>query len=121
MIEAELDAILRVDAITDIVGDRIYPIIPDEDASLPFVVFSSDLTESLWSLNGPMQSYRYQITVEVFAVRVKTVSDIAKAVRSTLDGHKDQSFKHIRLTSGSPIVLDVGYGYSLTFESIANI
>jgi hypothetical protein len=94
MIEKGLYQFLAADAgVSNIVGNRIFPILMPEGAKLPAVVFLKVASVPIESLDGddPTEAARYQFDCYSSMPNYYTSRQLAKAVRSLLVPKADQS------------------------------
>lgn len=110
----------------DPVTSRIYPVFPTENTALPFAVYTVDNTQTVWTLQGPIGSYQYGFTIEVYSLNMPNCVEIAQAVRAAFDGFHNQTVQYCQLQNASSSAISAtggaeAYMYTLTFAALGAI
>src|SRR4051794_3883438 len=99
------NALTNASAITSLVSDRIFPVIPQENTELPFIVYTITQDDRIRALRGRTPTAQYTVTVDIYSITFDTGLAVADAVRTTLDGAYT-GVRCSRLISGGSIPLD---------------
>ena len=80
------DALLADPDVSAIVGDRIYPVLAPETASLPFATWRRQAVQRESSLSGPVGMPVVTLALELYAATYEAVRELADSCRKKLDG-----------------------------------
>ena len=75
-------------ALTDLVGERIYPTTPTVNTQLPFVVYSRSASAPQLHTTGASNLTQHTIEIAVHAVDLSTVTAILSAVKGCLHAYR---------------------------------
>lgn len=100
------DALLADPDVSAIVGDRIYPVLAPETASLPFATWRRQAVQRESSLSGPIGMPVVTLALELYAATYYAARELADRCRRKLDGwHTDVgssvSVRHVELQNES--------------------
>lgn len=84
--KAAARAIAADPAVAALLGERIWPVIAPQSASLPFATWRRTGVSRSQTLSGPMGMATVQLAVDVFSTTYEEARDIADRVRAVLDG-----------------------------------
>ena len=84
--KAAARAIAADPAVAALLGERIWPVIAPQSASLPFATWRRTGVQRSQTLSGPMGMATVLLAVDVFSTTYEEARDIADRVRSVLDG-----------------------------------
>lgn len=84
--KAAARAIAADPAVAALLGERIWPVIAPQSASLPFATWRRTGVQRSQTLSGPMGMATVLLAVDVFSATYEEARDIADRVRSVLDG-----------------------------------
>lgn len=84
--KAAARAIAADPAVAALLGERIWPVIAPQSASLPFATWRRTGVQRSQTLSGPMGMATVVLAVDVFSTTYEEARDIADRVRSVLDG-----------------------------------
>jgi hypothetical protein len=74
--------------ITALVGNRIYPVLPNQDALLPLLVYTRLATEPTLHLQGKTKPDRVEVLVEAWTENFDTLADLLAKVKTNLHGFR---------------------------------
>lgn len=130
--KAAARAIAADPAVAVLLGERIWPVIAPQSASLPFATWRRTGVQRSQTLAGPMGMATVVIAVDVFATTYEEARNIADRIRSVLDGWGGQvadyvSVRNVSLDSESdgfvqlaggdlPPVYQVTQSYSILWQ-----
>lgn len=99
-IGAEVYALLKAsEALTAIVGGRIWPMIADEGATFPFVVYQRSGTTAAGDKDGSEE--RVTMTVTIAADNYRTSVEVAAAALDALQNRRTAHVDDVRLDSAA--------------------
>jgi hypothetical protein len=75
-------------AITDIVADRIWPVRPDQDPDLAFLVYGCEVSDRPLNLDGPSDLRIYDVAVGCFSQDYDDLRPLEEVVIAALDGYR---------------------------------
>lgn len=84
--KAAARAIAADPAVALLLGERIWPVIAPQSASLPFATWRRTGVQRSQTLSGPMGMATVVLAVDVFAMTYEEAREIADRIRSVLDG-----------------------------------
>jgi len=84
--KAAARAIAADPAVAALLGERNWPVIAPQSASLPFATWRRTGVQRSQTLSGPMGMATVLLAVDVFSTTYEEARDIADRVRSVLDG-----------------------------------
>lgn len=106
-------------SLTDIVGNKIYPIIVEKDTNYPFIVYKRSNV-----IPGYTKDYHFKdfVIVDIICVSNHYVEsvEIATLVRESLEDKKYGDIVSIRLESADEDFIDDAYIQTLTFNLTIN-
>jgi hypothetical protein len=118
------DALIADPDVSALVGERVYPVIAPESASLPFLTWRRQAVQRESTLSGPAGMATVTLALEVYATTYYAARDLADRCRSKLDGwHTDVgssvSVRHVGLVTESDGIVQLAGGdlppvYSVT-------
>ena len=106
-------------SLTDIVGNKIYPIIVEKDTNYPFIVYKRSNVIPDYTKDYHFKDY---VIVDIICVSNHYVEsvEIATLVRESLEDKKYGDIVSIRLESADEDFIDDAYIQTLTFNLIIN-
>jgi len=99
--------------VTDLVGDKIYPLIIPEGTSLPCVVYQRNY-ENKYTKDG-LGTSDSNIDISVIALDYEEAINISNAVFNTLSGASNDTVKDIRLVSGNEVYAEGAFIQNMMF------
>ena len=106
-------------SLTDIVGNKIYPIIVEKDTNYPFIVYKRSNVIPDYTKDYHFKDY---VIVDIICVSNHYVEsvEIATLVRESLEDKKYGDINSIRLESADEDFIDDAYIQTLTFNLTIN-
>ena len=106
-------------SLTDIVGNKIYPIIVEKDTNYPFIVYKRSNVIPDYTKDYHFKDY---VIVDIICVSNHYVEsvEIASLVRESLEDKKYGDIVSIRLESADEDFVDDAYIQTLTFNLTIN-
>ena len=106
-------------SLTDIVGNKIYPIIVEKDTNYPFIVYKRSNVIPDYTKDYHFKDY---VIVDIICVSNHYVEsvEIASLVRESLEDKKYGDIVSIRLESADEDFIDDAYIQTLTFNLTIN-
>ena len=106
-------------SLTDIVGNKIYPIIVEKDTNYPFIVYKRSNVIPDYTKDYHFKDY---VIVDIICVSNHYVEsvEIATLVRESLEDKKYGDIVSIRLESADEDFVDDAYIQTLTFNLTIN-
>ena len=106
-------------SLTDIVGNKIYPIIVEKDTNYPFIVYKRSNVIPDYTKDYHFKDY---VIVDIICVSNHYVEsvEIATLVRESLEDKKYGDIVSIRLESADEDFIDDAYIQTLTFNLTIN-
>ena len=100
------DALLADPDVAAIVGDRIFPVLAPETASLPFATWRRQAVQRESSLSGPIGMPVVTLALELYATTYYAARELADRCRRKLDGWgtdvaSSVSVRHVELQNES--------------------
>lgn len=100
------DALLADPDVAAILGDRIYPVLAPETASLPFATWRRQAVQRESSLSGPIGMPVVTLALELYAATYYAARELADRCRRKLDGWgtdvgSSVSVRHVELQNES--------------------
>lgn len=129
--EALRTKLLSYSTVTSIIGQRMYPDVLEQDATLPAVIFYVTSTDREHSVTGVTKTAHARVTLDCYAKSRATASQISKAIRETgidqftgtINGY---SFQGVEFTSGDtyeqepPIDGNQAHRYLVSFDLLVH-
>lgn len=98
MIEKAMVAVLLdTTAVTDLVGDRIFPLVVRSDTDLPGITYQRTYGERSYTMAGAGGWARVNITLACWAREYSQARSIADVVRKALDAYSDTDPEGIQI------------------------
>ena len=106
-------------SLTDIVGNKIYPIIVEKDTNYPFIVYKRSNVIPDYTKDYHFKDY---VIVDIICVSNHYVEsvEIASLVRESLEDKRIGDINSIRLESADEDFVDDAYIQTLTFNLTIN-
>ena len=106
-------------SLTDIVGNKIYPIIVEKDTNYPFIVYKRSNVIPDYTKDYHFKDY---VIVDIICVSNHYVEsvEIASLVRESLEDKRIGDINSIRLESADEDSIDDAYIQTLTFNLTIN-
>ena len=106
-------------SLTDIVGNKIYPIIVEKDTNYPFIVYKRSNVIPEYTKDYHFKDY---VIVDIICVSNHYVEsvEIASLVRESLEDKRIGDINSIRLESADEDFIDDAYIQTLTFNLTIN-
>lgn len=100
------DALIADPDVAAILGDRIYPVLAPETASLPFATWRRQAVQRESSLSGPIGMPVVTLALELYAATYYAARELADRCRRKLDGWgtdvgSSVSVRHVELQNES--------------------
>ena len=116
-INKEIYNILNTDeTIKNIVGNRLFPLIAEENTSFPFIIYRKDAVTPQYSKDGKsMDIVDFHITC-ISNEYAHTV-DLCERVRELFERRRDDYFKHVEVTSITEDFSDDAYIHDIHFAA----
>lgn len=106
--------------LTELVDDKIYPLVAEESVSYPFVIFTKESVNGVY--NKDFLAYdEVTISVVVAANNYFQTVQIAEKIRCILENHRDSYFINVLLESVTEEFLEDAYIQQLQFSAKINI
>lgn len=106
--------------LTEMVGNKIYPLVAEESVSYPFVIFTKETVEG--NYNKDLLVYdTVTISVAIAAVNYFQTVQIAERVRAILENYRDSYFLNILLENVTEEFIEDAYVQQLQFSAKINI
>lgn len=80
-----LRLLLDDSGVTQIVGDRVFPVLRPQGTDMPAIAVSSLHEDQDVTLSGHRQAFTNRVSVECFAADVATADGLGEAVKSALE------------------------------------
>ncbi len=77
-----------LDLLTGLTDTTVYPTVPEQDASLPYVTYSEDCQPLDPVLNGKADLRQYNFTVDIVSKTKRECKSIEAALIDGLDGYR---------------------------------
>ena len=106
-------------SLTDIIGNKIYPIIVEKDTNYPFIVYKRSNVIPDYTKDYHFKDY---VIVDIICVSNHYVEsvEIASLVRESLEDKRIGDINSIRLESADEDFVDDAYIQTLTFNLTIN-
>ena len=106
-------------SLTDIVGNKIYPIIVEKDTNYPFIVYKRSNVIPDYTKD---YHFKDDVIVDIICVSNHYVEsvEIASLVRESLEDKRIGDINSIRLESADEYFIDDAYIQTLTFNLTIN-
>lgn len=107
-------------ALTEMVGTKIYPLVAEESVSYPFVIFTKESVNGVYS-KDLLVFDNVTISVAVAANNYFETVNIAEQVRNILEGHRDSYFLSITLDNVTEDFVEDAFIQQLQFSAKINV
>lgn len=101
--------------LTSIVGNRMYPIIANEDTIFPFIVYQRDSVSAEYTKDWRTND-NINISINIASTTYNQSIDIAELVRTAIEGKRVDNINTIRLTGCDEDFVENTYIQSLHFS-----
>lgn len=101
--------------LTSIVGNRMYPIIANEDTTFPFIIYQRDSVSAEYTKDWRTND-NINISINIASTTYNQSIDIAELVRTAIEGKKVDNINTIRLTGCDEDFVENTYIQSLHFS-----
>ena len=101
--------------LTSIVGNRMYPIIANEDTTFPFIVYQRDSVSAEYTKDWRTND-NINISINIASTTYNQSIDIAELVRTAIEGKRVDNINTIRLTGCDEDFVENTYIQSLHFS-----
>ena len=101
--------------LTSIVGNRMYPIIANEDTIFPFIIYQRDSVSAEYTKDWRTND-NINISINIASTTYNQSIDIAELVRTAIEGKKVDNINTIRLTGCDEDFVENTYIQSLHFS-----
>lgn len=109
--------ILKGDSkLAELVGDNIYPLVAEQSVSMPFIIFTKEEVEGVYTKDLLVYD-EATISVAVVAENYFQTVSIAERVRALLESRRDGFFMNISLNSVTEEFSDDAFVQTLRFTS----
>ena len=106
--------------LTEMVGDKIYPLVAEETVSYPFVIFTKENAGGNYTKDF-LTYDTVTISVAIAANNYFETVNIAERVRAILENYKDSYFLSVLLDNVTEEFIEDAYIQQLQFSSKINI
>ncbi len=89
------EILVNNDAVNDIVGNRVYPVVIPQTKEMPCLVYLLTGNEPSSSNAGPAVNDKRSFSVHVVARKYSEVDDLADKVRAALDRYQGEGVQNI--------------------------
>ena len=100
----------------ELVGDKIYPLVAEESVTYPFVIFTKEEVNGVYSKDLLMYD-SITISVAVAATSYFQTVEVAERVRAILENRRDAYFYNILLESVTEEFIDDAFVQNLQFSA----
>lgn len=100
----------------ELVGDKIYPLVAEESVTYPFVIFTKEEVNGVYSKDLLMYD-SITISVAVAATSYFQTVEVAERVRAILENRRDSYFYNILLESVTEEFIDDAFVQNLQFSA----
>ena len=100
----------------ELVGDKIYPLVAEESVTYPFVIFTKEEVNGVYSKDLLMYD-SISISVAVAATSYFQTVEVAERVRAILENRRDTYFYNILLESVTEEFIDDAFVQNLQFSA----
>lgn len=122
MIEANIYARLSTfTALTDLIGQKLYPTTPTENTQLPFVVYNISSTEPQLTTTAPSNLTNYTVDVDIWGINLDDALAIADQTKAALHGYRGGVFQGVFMTGRTLSIEEDGYHESQTYTVWATV
>lgn len=101
--------------LTSIVGNRMYPIIANEDTIFPFIIYQRDSVSAEYTKDWRTND-NINISINIASTTYNQSIDIAELVRTAIEGKRVDNINTIRLTGCDEDFVENTYIQSLHFS-----
>lgn len=102
--------------LTDLVGERIYPVDPTTNTQLPIVTYRITATNPQPTLSGTSTVTNYTVQIDVWTTAVLAdLTAISTQVRAALDCYRGGQFQGVFMTDSKQTVEETGRHEQLHF------
>jgi hypothetical protein len=111
--------LITTTAITDLVGEHIFPVIATPDYSIqtaPAILYSRQATQDVVAMSGPVGLKKYTYQIDTWAINEDDCRSVADAVYGTFSTWKDNDVQGCFLTNSQELQEQVGYHTQQTFD-----
>lgn len=117
-ISKHLYSILSNDSeLKQMIGNKLYPIIAEEQTTFPFIVFKRNSINVEYSKDGSSID-RINFSIAIAAKNYNQVIAIAVRCRELLENRKDDYFKLVHFASITEDYVDEAYITEIAFDAI---
>jgi hypothetical protein len=81
-------------------GTEVYPVIANDDAKNPLIVYAEESFSTVYSKQG-LEQFESVYTVDIFSSDYDKASEIEAAATEALKDYSDENISYCRLMSGS--------------------
>lgn len=106
--------LFKNDRLTDLVGNKIYPVIANEDTTFPFITFNRDSVYTEYCKDGRVLD-NVTISFNIASTSYEESVEIAEEVRNAIECKRIDNINMIRLTSVSEDFVENTYIQQLQF------
>lgn len=106
--------------LTEMVGDKIYPLVAEESVNYPFIIFTKETVEGNYNKDFLLYD-TVTISVAIAANKYFQTVQIAERVRSILENYTDSYFLSIVLDNVTEEYIEDAYVQQLQFSAKINI
>lgn len=85
--EQGIYSLLSTGTPTNTVGARIYPVVAEQGAQMPYIVYQRITTEAVQQVNGPLGEARATIQINAYGENYSELRTVSNDVRATLHGY----------------------------------
>lgn len=106
--------------LTEMVGDKIYPLVAEESVSYPFIIFTKENANGNYTKDF-LTYDTVTISVAIAANNYFETVNIAERVRAILENYRDSYFLSVLLDNVTEEFLEDAYVQQLQFSAKINV
>jgi len=106
--------------LTEMVGDKIYPLVAEETVSYPFIIFTKESVNGNYTKDLLLND-TVIISVAIAANNYFQTVNIAERVRATLENYRDSYFYSVLLDNVTEEYIEDAFIQQLQFSAKINV
>jgi thioredoxin-like negative regulator of GroEL len=108
--------------LTNLVADRIFPTIPEQDtASTPFLIYSINDASLTFTLGGMTNPCRAEVQIDIWSVNFDDCVSVGKVINDCLNGYRGGNILGSMLINHQSQQEEQGYHIVKIFDVFSNI
>lgn len=112
--------LINDEALNELVGKKIYPLVAEESVTFPFIVFTKESANGVYTKDLLLYD-SVVFEVDIAAANYFQTVNIAERVRQILENYRDSYFSNILLDSVVEVFVEDTYIHQLRFSAKINI